>query len=87
MTTDKIVYMRVPQPILDVVDSTVEVGLYSNRAEVLRELLRNGMKSLLFHERGGYCRDLKKMVDCCKDDQCEYSADCKTYGGIDHGSN
>lgn len=73
--------MRVPQPILDIVDSTVDVGLYSNRAEVLRELLRNGMKSLLYHNHGGFCMDLKKMVDCCNDDDCKYHADCKIYGG------
>uniref|UniRef100_A0A6M3KBG4 Uncharacterized protein n=1 Tax=viral metagenome TaxID=1070528 RepID=A0A6M3KBG4_9ZZZZ len=79
MKTDKIVYMRIPQPILDIVDDTVEVGLYSNRAEVLRELLRNGMKSLLYHDRGGYCIDLKKMVDCCHDDECKYHKDCKIY--------
>ncbi len=77
--TDQIVYMRVPRPILKVVDATVDVGLYSNRAEVLRELLRNGMKSLLYHDRGGFCQDLKKMVDCCHDDECKYHKNCKIY--------
>lgn len=69
---DKVVYMRVPQPILDVVDTTVSEGMYSNRAEVLRELLRNGMKMFVT----GYCIDLKKFVDCCNDDECEYFDDC-----------
>lgn len=76
---DKIVYMRVPTPILDVVDQTVSAGLYSNRAEVLRELLRNGMKNLLFHQRGGFCMDLKRIVDSCHDDVCKYHNDCKIY--------
>jgi hypothetical protein len=77
--SDRIVYMRVPQPILEVVDTTVAIGLYANRAEVLRELLRNGMKSLLYHDRGGFCQDLKKMVDCCHDDHCKYHKNCKIY--------
>jgi len=79
MDADKIVYMRVPQPILDVVDSMVSVRLYSNRAEVLRELLRNGMKSLVYHECGGYCQDLRQMVDCCHDDKCKHHKSCKIY--------
>jgi metal-responsive CopG/Arc/MetJ family transcriptional regulator len=77
--SDRIVYMRVPQPILEVVDTTVAIGLYANRAEVLRELLRNGMKSLLYHERGGFCQDLKNMVDCCHDEQCKFHENCKIY--------
>ena len=77
--SDKIVYMRVPQPILEIVDTTVDIGLYANRAEVLRELLRNGMKSLLYNDRGGFCQDLKKMVDCCHDDECKYHTVCKTF--------
>lgn len=76
---DKIIYMRVPQPILEVVDTTVAVGLYANRAEVLRELLRNGMKSLLYNDRGGFCQDLRKMVDYCHDDQCKYHQNCKIF--------
>jgi hypothetical protein len=79
MDADKIVYMRVPQPILEVVDSMVDVRLYSNRAEVLRELLRSGMKSIIYHDRGGYCLDLKKMVDCCHDDECKYHKNCKQF--------
>lgn len=76
---DRIIYMRVPQPIIDVVDGTVAAGLYSNRAEVLRELLRAGMKSILYHDRGGWCHDLKKIVDCCHDDKCKYHGNCKIY--------
>lgn len=82
MESDKIVYMRVPRAILEVVDTTVDVGLYANRAEVLRELLRNGMKSLLFHDRGGFCQDLKKVVDCCHDNQCRYHTRCKIYTNV-----
>lgn len=77
--SDRIVYMRVPKPILEVVDTTVAIGLYTNRAEVLRELLRNGMKSLLYQDRGGFCQDLKKIVDCCHDDQCKFYRNCKIY--------
>ena len=79
MAEDKIVYMRVPQAIIEVVDGTVGAGLYSNRAEVLRELLRSGMKNLLYHDRGGYCHDLHRIVDCCHDDECKYHQECKTY--------
>jgi len=35
MDADKIVYMRVPQPILEVVDSMVDVRLYSQKRPIV----------------------------------------------------
>lgn len=79
INSDKVVSLRVPQPILEIVDTMVDVRLYSNRAEVLREILRAGMKSIVYHDRGGFCQDLKSIVDCCHDDQCKYHQNCKIY--------
>ncbi len=76
---DKIIYMRVPQSMIEIIDTTVEVGLYNNRAEVMRELLRNGMNTLLYRDRGGFCIDLKKIVDCCHDDLCRHHKACKIF--------
>lgn len=77
--SDKVVSLRVPQSILEIVDTMVDVRLYSNRAEVLREILRAGMKSIVYHGNGGFCQDLRQMVDCCHDDQCKYHKNCKIY--------
>lgn len=78
--SDSIVYMRVPQSIIELADATVAAKLYSNRAEVLREMLRNGVKNLIFNGCGGFCMDTKKMVDCCHDDQCKYCNRCEVFG-------
>jgi len=77
--SDQIVYVRLPGAVIEIVDTAVSAGLYKDRTEVLRELVRNGMKNLLYHDRGGYCMDLKQMVDCCHDDQCKYHETCKIY--------
>lgn len=76
--TDQIVYIRLPRAIIEITDATVSAGLYKDRTEVLREIIRNGMKSLLYHG-GGYCIDLKKMVDCCHDDMCAHHRECIAY--------
>lgn len=77
--SDQIVYVRLPGAVIEIVDTAVSAGLYKDRTEVLRELVRNGMKNLLYHDRGGYCIDLKKMVDCCHDDVCKHHEKCKIY--------
>ena len=73
------IYIRVPTAIIDIADVTVKTGLYQNRTEVLRELMRRGMRSLLYNGRGGFCIDLKKMVDCCHDDECHHRETCRMY--------
>lgn len=75
--SDSIVYMRVPQPIIELADATVAAKLYSNRAEVLREMLRNGVKNLIFNGCGGFCMDLKKVTGTCHDDACKCREQCK----------
>jgi len=77
--SDQIVYVRLPDAVIEIVDTAVSAGLYKDRTEVLRELVRNGMKNLLYHDNGGFCIDLKKMVDCCHDDKCQYHKKCKMY--------
>lgn len=77
--SDQIVYVRLPDAVIEIVDTAVSAGLYKDRTEVLRELVRNGMKNLLYHDNGGFCIDLKKMVDCCRDDKCQYHERCKIY--------
>lgn len=77
--SDQIVYVRLPDAVIEIVDTAVSAGLYKDRTEVLRELVRNGMKNLLYHDNGGFCIDLKKMVDCCHDAKCQYHERCKIY--------
>jgi len=77
--SDQIVYVRLPDAVIEIVDTAVSAGLYKDRTEVLRELVRNGMKNLLYHDNGGFCIDLKKMVDCCHDAKCQYYVKCRIY--------
>jgi len=77
--SDQIVYVRLPDAVIEIVDTAVSAGLYKDRTEVLRELVRNGMKNLLYHDNGGFCIDLKKIVDCCHNDKCQYYEKCKMY--------
>ncbi len=80
--TDQIIYVRLPAAVIETADAAVSAGLYKDRTEILRELVRNGMKNLLYHksgENGGFCIDLKKIVNCCHDTRCKYHIRCKTY--------
>lgn len=45
--SDQIIYIRLPQQIIEIVDAAVSAKLYKDRAEALRECIRNGVKGLL----------------------------------------
>jgi len=77
--SDQIVYVRLPDAVIEIVDAAVSSKLYKDRTEVLRELVRNGMKSLLYHDNSGFCIDLKQIVTCCHDNQCKHHEKCKIY--------
>jgi len=77
--SDQIVYVRLPGAVIEIVDTAVSAGLYKDRTEVLRELVRNGIKGVLYKNKGGFCIDLKKIVDCCHDDKCKHHDICKIH--------
>lgn len=79
MSDERIISIRLPEAVLTLIDATVEAGLYKNRTEVLREAIRSGMNTLLYRGCGGFCLDLRKIVDCCHDDKCKYNQKCKIY--------
>lgn len=79
MSDERIITIRLPEAILELVDAAVEARLYRNRTEVLREAIRNGINHLMHAGCGGFCMDLKRIVDCCHDDQCKYCNRCEVF--------
>ena len=79
MSDERVISIRLPEAILELVDATVEARLYKSRTEVLREVIRNGVNHLMYNGCGGFCFNLKQMVDCCHDKQCSHYDKCRIY--------